>query len=325
VGAGDNIYLFKLEPTDAGLSPRGSIAAGSGSSFLAVHPTKRWLYAVNENGDAVASFAIDAGTGGLTFLNRVSNVGSGPAHLSVDPTGRFVMVANYGGGTVSILPILDGGTVGPVSDSKAPGMNAHMIIADPNGTNVYVPCLGSDLVAQYDFDGGLTAKTPASYATAAGAGPRHIDLHPNGRWAYLINEVDRTMSALDVNAGKLTHKQTLSTVPAGVTTGTCAEVFVHPAGRSVYGSNRGHNSIVHFRLDANGMMTLVGYTSTSGSTPRSFGLSPDGRLLLVANQDSNNVAAMRIDPTTDALTSLGIVATLPFPPEFVGIVNLPGP
>ncbi len=324
VGAGNTIHIFRLELSDGGMTPRGQISAGNGSSFLAVHPSKRWLYAVNEGSSQVAAFAIDAGTGGLTFVNRVSSFGSGPAHLSVHPSGRWVLVSNYGSGDVATVPILDGGALSATATSNPnAGMNAHQIIADPSGANVYVPCLGVNRVVQYDFDGGLTPKAPGFYTTASGAGPRHIDLHPNGRWAYLINETDRTMSALDVSNGRLTHKQTLSTVPAGVNTGSTAEVFVHPAGHSVYGSNRGHNSIVHFRLDANGMMTLVGHTSTGGMIPRSFGLSPDGTLLLVANQTSNTIVAMRVDPATGALTSLGPVASLPANPSYVGVVLLP--
>ncbi|MBK7863708.1 MAG: lactonase family protein [Archangiaceae bacterium] len=324
VGSGNgNIYVFKVEPADAGVSARGLVSAGVNPSFLAVHPSKRYLYAVNESSaGAVSAFAIDQASGALTFINRTTGVGNGPAHLSVDPTGRYVMVANYGGGTVSVVPILDGGAVGPVTSPRSPGMNAHQIISDRSGRNVFVPCLGSDLVAQYDFDGGLTPKSPASYSTASGAGPRHLDLHPNGQWAYLINETDRTLSALQVTDGKLTHRQTLSTVPAGFSSGSTAEVFVHPAGHSVYGSNRGHDSIVHFHLDG-GLMTWGGTTSTGGSMPRSFGLSPDGRLLLVANQSSNTLVAMRIDPVTGALTSLGPVASVPGGPAYVGIVELP--
>ncbi|MBL8953392.1 MAG: lactonase family protein [Myxococcaceae bacterium] len=324
VGAGNTIYIYRLEPGDGGMTARGQVPAGNGASFLAVHPSKRWLYAVNENSSEVAAFAVDAGTGGLTFINRVSSFGAGPAHLSVHPAGRYLLVSNYGSGDIATVPILaNGGLSAAATSNPRPGANAHQIIADASGANVYVPCLGSNRVAQYDFDGGLTAKSPPSYSTAADAGPRHLDLHPNGRWAYLINEKDLTMSALDISAGRLTHKQTLRTVPGGFNSGSTAEVFVHPAGHSVYGSNRGHDSIVHFSLDANGLMTLVGHAPTGGNTPRSFGLSPDGRLLLVANQGSNSIVAMRVDPTNGALTSLGPVATLPSGPAYVGVVALP--
>ena len=325
VGSGNNIFVFKLEPADAGLSPRGTFDAGAGSSFLAVHPSKRWLYAVNENSSMVASFAIDAGTGGLTFINRVSSQGNGPAHVSVHPSGRYAMVANYGGGTVAVYPITAGGALGAPSDTDATGMNAHQIISDATGTSVYVPCLGVDRVAQFDFSdaGVLTPKTPPAVGTDAGAGPRHLDLHPNGRWAYLINERGLTLSALDVTNGRLTHKQTLSTVPAGASGGSTAEVFVHPAGHSVYGSNRTpHNTIVHFSLDANGLMTLVGRTPNGGSA-RSFALSPDGTLMLVANQGAGTIVAMRVDPTNGNLTSLGPVASGLGNPAYVGIVLLP--
>ena len=323
VGSSSNIYVYELSEADGGMKLRSNIAAGSGSSFLAVHPSRQWLYAVNEGSSQVASFSIDGGTGGLKFINRVGSGGAGPAHLSVEPSGRFVLVANYVGGTVAVLPILDGGALGTATDTESPGSKAHQIVTDKSGQNVFVPCLGSDLVAQYDFNGSLTAKSPASASTATGAGPRHIDLHPNGKWAYLINEVDRTMSMFEVSNGKLTHKQTLTTVPAAVTTGSTAEVWVHPAGHSVYGSNRGHNSIVHFSLDANGRMTLVGHTPTGGMTPRSFTLNAAGTLLLVANQDSGNIVAMRVNLDTGALTSIGPVASVPGSPAYVGIVSVP--
>ncbi len=325
VGSGNNIFVYSLE-ADGGLTQRATTAAGNGSSFLAVHPSKQWLYVVNEGSSQVAAFAIDGGTGGLHFINRVSSQGNGPAHVSVHPSGRFVMVANFGGGSVTVYPVTDGGALGTPTDTDAPAAEAHQIIADSAGTSVYVPCRGGQRVAQYDFSdaGVLTPKSPPSLGADAGAGPRHMDFHPNGRWAYLINEQALTMSALDVAPdGRLSYKQTLSTVPAGASGGSTAEVFVHPAGHSVYGSNRTpHNTIVHYRLDANGMMTLVGQTPNGGSA-RSFALHPDGTLLLAANQGAGTIVALRVDPVTGALTSLGPVATGLGNPAYVGFVFLP--
>jgi 6-phosphogluconolactonase len=302
---GTDIYVFKLE-ADAGLTPLGNFTAGMGPSFLAVTP--QTIYSVNELDDQVAAFAPDGGE-----LHRAASAGSGPAHVSV--AGPYVLVANYGSGDVGVFS----SALDPLDATNA-GIKAHQIISV--GGNVFVPCLGSDYVAQYTLDGGhLVPKTPPTVATAPGAGPRHIDLHPNGRWAYLINETNSTMMAFDVDAGTLAPKQTVSTLPSGFTgMNTGAEVLVHPDGRSVYGSNRGDDSIVHFHIDANGTLSLVGHTKTGGVQPRSFGLSPDGSLLIVANQTTGNLVAMRIDAQTGALTSLGEVAQVPTP-EYVGFIR----
>jgi 6-phosphogluconolactonase len=304
---GTDVYVFKLE-SDAGLTPLGSFAAGMGPSFLALTPQA--LYAVNESSNEVASFAPDGGE-----LHRAPSAGMGPAHVSV--AGPYVLVANYGSGDVGVFS-----SDLTQLDATNAGKNAHQIL--DVGGNIYVPCLGSDYVAQYTLDGGhLVPKTPATVATAAGAGPRHLDVHPNGRWAYLINETNSTMTALDVDAGTLAPKQTVSTLPAGFTgTNTGAEVKVSADGLSVYGSNRGDDSIVHFHIGADGTLTLVGHTKTGGVQPRSFGISPDGTLLIVANQMTGNLVAMRIDAQTGALTSLGEVAQVPTP-EYVGFLRSP--
>ncbi len=322
VGSGDsNIRVFTLEPTDAGLTLVGTYPSSPQSTFLAMHPSKRWLYATSEGDNKVSAYAVgDAGH--LDFLNAMDSRGSDPAYVSVEPSGRYVLVANYGGGTVSVFPILDGGFLGASTSNPAPGLNAHMIL--DVGGNVFVPCLGSDHIAEYALDAGvLIARNPPFVATATGAGPRHIDVHPNRRWAYVMDETNSTMSAYDVDAGQLSFKNTYSTLPAGFTgTNTGAEIFVHPNGTSVYGSNRGDNSIVHFHIEADGTLTLVGHTPTGGVEPRNFGLSPDGTLMLVANQMTGNIVALRIDVATGNLTSLGEVAQVPSA-EYVGIVQLP--
>jgi 6-phosphogluconolactonase len=330
VGGGNNlISVYRLNPSTGALTFQSSADGGNNPSFLAVDPAAQRLYAVAEGtAGRVVAYSINQTTGALTPLNSAA-AGNGPAHLSVDATGRFVLVANYGGGTVAVLPVTGAG-VGAAVSTQSPGPMAHQIITDATNRFAVVPTLGADAVFQYAFDpdgGALTPNPVASVATANNAGPRHIAFHPNGRFAYLINETDDTLTAMAWNAttGRLTPLQTLSTLPNGVAgnTNTCAEVVVSPSGNFVYGSNRGHNSIVTFALDADaGTMTLVGHTPTGGSTPRNFTVDPSGTLMLVANQGSSNVVAFRVDG--GSLSSLGVVAT-PNSPAYVGVVYLPGP
>jgi len=213
---------------------------------------------------------------------------------------------------------------------KSPGTQAHMILTDLTNKFAFVACKGSDYVAQYKLDaaaGTLTANNPPRVMTKAGAGPRHLAMHPSGSYAYLINELDSTMNAYTLSAdGTLTEIQSVSSLPAGFSgQNSGAEVVVSADGKFVYGSNRGHNSIVIFSIDAGtGKMTLVGHQSTGGSTPRSFTIDPSGGFLLVANQDSNNVVTFKVDRATGMLS--GMVATsVPQGPQFVGVFVIPAP
>jgi 6-phosphogluconolactonase len=306
------------------------VNAGSYPSFLAVDPTRRFLYAVLEGSAEVAAFAIDRTTGGLTPLNQVPSGGNSPAHVAVDQRGGFVMVANYSGGSVRVLPIQPDGSLGTPSDTESPGTNPHLILTDRTNRFAYVPCKGSDLVAQYAFDeesGTLTPMSPASVATASGAGPRHLAFHPTGEYAYLINELDDTMTALRYDtSGLLTPLHTLSTLPSGTSGNgnTTAEVAVHPRGNFVYGSNRGHDSIVVYSVDGlTGRLTLVGHDSSGGETPRHFSIEEAGEVMLVANRDTNNVVVFDIDQTTGRLTQASEVTGVERP-EYAAIVTLPG-
>ncbi len=329
VGSGNgNVTVYRVDAGSGALVQQSTTNAGNNPSFLAFTPDGRFLYAVNEQGQngQVASFSVAGATGALTFLNRVPSQGAGPTHVAVDRSGRWVMVANYGGGTAAVLPIRNDGSLGQAVDTESPGMQAHQIVTDPSNRFAFVPCLGSNWVAQYLFDadaGTLTANAVPRVNSAAGAGPRHMAFHPSGRFAYVINELNSTMTAyaFDGDAGTLSPIQTLSTLPAGFTGGnTCAEVEVHPSGRWLYGSNRGHNSIVIFGLDqATGQMTLLGHAATGGNTPRHFSLAANGTLLYVANQGSGTIHAFRVDPNTGDLQPLGQVATANAP-AFVGVL-----
>jgi 6-phosphogluconolactonase len=324
------VYRSRLDLASGALSAPELAATVTSPSFLAVHPSKRFLYAVNEMGKfgdkptgAVSAFAIGAG-GALTLLNQESSGGSGPAHLTVDRAGTAVLVANYGGGSVASLPVGADGRLRPavsvithqgssVHPKRQTKPYAHSINVDAANRFAYAADLGADRIFVYRLDktGTLTAATPPSVALAPGSGPRHFALHPTRPYAYVINELALTVTAFsrDAASGALTELQTIGTLPAGVANDpafSTAEVVVHPSGRFLYGSNRGHDSIVVFAIDdATGKLTLVEHESTQGNFPRGFGVDPTGTYLLAANQRSDSVVVFRIDQKSGALTPTG--------------------
>jgi 6-phosphogluconolactonase len=292
-------------------------------SFLAVLPDASALYAVSESGNRVAAFAIGA-NGALTLVDDQPSGGSGPAHVAVDHTGKWVFVSNYGDGGIAVYPVRADRGVGAAVQSLNAGANAHQMIADPSNRYVFVPCLGSDYVAQYTFDAQTGTLTPnGTLATAAGAGPRHLAFAPDGVHAYLVGEKASTLTALalDASTGKLSALQTVSLRPPGATgSNTGAEVWVHPNGRFVFASNRGDDAIATFAIDASGKVSLVASTPTQGKTPRDFTLDASGANLYVANQGSGNIVQFAVDASTGALTpGPQITATMP---TFVGLVEL---
>ena len=327
ISGGTDIAWYDVDKSTGALTSISSIAAfRTGASFLAVHGN--YLYAV-ASGDRVGAYAIDPATAALTFLNDVAAGGTGPTHVSVDATGGYVFVANYGSGHIAVYPVQADGRLGAATQTILAGANAHQIVPDPSNKFVVVPCLGDNKVAQYVLaSGALTANTVPQLGTAAGAGPRHIAFTPDGKHAYLINELNSTLSALafDTTTGRLTELQTISTRAAGAAgTNTGAEVVVHPSGKFVYGSNRGDNNIAVFSIDAiSAGVTLIQNASTQGQTPRNFTIDPSGKFLYAANQNSGTVVPFAIDTTTGRLTPTASpinVAT----PQFVGIVALPLP
>jgi 6-phosphogluconolactonase len=334
------IHVFQLNLESGALTPVGApVSANPSPSFLAFAPGGR-LVTVNETDDvagfgagAVSSFRIDAASGALSFVNRVSSTGAGPAHVAVDQTGKFALVANYNGGNIAVLPLAADGTLSNAVDGAdhGDGAQSHQVVLDPSNRFLFVPNKGRSDVSQYLFDadtGQITPNDPAELRLAQGAGSRHLAFHPNGAYAYVINELDDTVAALafDAQRGTLSLLQTISTLPNGVDGGsnTGAEIQVSPSGRFVYGSNRGHDSIVIYAVDAaTGRLTLLGHQPTGGNTPRSFQLEPSGKLLLVANQGSNELVSFRVDPQTGLLTELS-ATTVPSP-AFVGVLYLPEP
>ena len=305
------------------------VQASKNPSYLAVHPNGRFVYAVNEyepeasGSGTVSAFRLEAQTGFLEFLNSQSSHGLDPCHLCVDRTGKFVILANYSGGSVCVLPILEDGTLGVACDVvghhgsiNASDPHPHAVMLDPSN-RLLVPDLGLDKLMVYEFDASTGTLEPGSQpviVTARGAGPRQLCLHPTGKFVYQINELNSTMTAYRFDHGALTELETVSSLPVGFEgDNTGADVQVTPSGKFLYGSNRGHDSLVIFSIHTDGTLQLVGHQSTRGKNPRSFAISPNGEFLLVANQGSNNVVEFRIDHSTGTLTPTGIELEVPVP------------
>ncbi|EPX59386.1 6-phosphogluconolactonase [Cystobacter fuscus DSM 2262] len=329
-GGSEGIYLCRLDLATGALQKLAVTPNVAEPSYLALDPKGRYLYAVNElveyegkPSGAVSAFAINAQSRELTFINRQSSQGGAPCYLEVDATGAYVLVANYVGGNVAVLPILPDGGLGAVVDLKQhqdpPTAHAHQIRLDAANQYALAPDLGLDKIMIYRFDakqGKLTPGEPASFSTHAKAGPRHLDFHPNGKFAFGINELDSTIIAFsyDKERGALTELQTVSSLPEGYTgTSYCADIHVSPDGRFLYGSNRGHDSIVVFAIDSAGKLTLVEHVTGGINWPRNFAIDPTGAYLLVANQKGNTVVNFRRDAQTGRLTSVGQPLDLPAP------------
>ncbi len=336
--ASKGIYLGQLDLANGRLEAVELAGELTNPSFLAIHPSRPLLYAVGELGDfagkkagAVSALSIDPPSGKLTLLNQQPSGGPGPCHVSVDHTGRCVLVANYSGGSVACLPIGEDGRLGKATSfdqhrgagpnpKRQDGPHAHSIQLDAANRFAFAPDLGLDKVFIYRLDpaeGKLTPNEPAFAAVAPGSGPRHFDFHPNGRYAYVINELGSTITAFryDPERGVLSTLQTVSTLPEGFQgNNTTADVHVHPSGKFLYGSNRGHDSIAIFAVDAeSGKLRLIGHEPTQGKSPRNFGIDPTGTYLLAANQDTANVVVFRIDPASGKLQATGSSAKVAYP------------
>lgn len=329
-GRAEGIYVYRMDTASGALAHAHTVAGVDNPSFLALHPHRPHLYAVNEVGTdegsvggGVSAFAIDTATGSLSPLNRQPSHGTSPCHLTLDPSGRYVLVANYGSGSVAVFPVQPDGRLGEATDvvqhagrgpnpRRQSGPHAHFVSMDPAGTCVLVCDLGIDRIMIYRLDGtaGKLVANDLPYAqVSSGAGPRHLAFHPNGRYAYVVNELDSTLVAFAYGRGALQVVQTAATLPADfVGANTCAHVIVAPSGKFVYGSNRGHDSIAIFAIDQEtGRPAAVGHESTRGRTPRNFGIDPTGTFLLAANQNTNTIVAFRIDQATGRLTPTGQV------------------
>ena len=324
-GPSKGIYRSTLDLETGELADPALAAEATNPSFLEIHPNGKFLYAVSESGRAgtVTAYAIDEGTGDLTRLNQQSSRGRGPCHVNVDHAGRNVLAANYGSGSAAVIPIRpDGSLAEPSAFTQHSGSSvnprrqqephAHSINVSPDDRFAFVADLGIDKIMIYRLDveaGTIVANRPAFAEVKAGAGPRHFAFHPNGQRAYVINELDCTITAFtyDAGSGALTETQTVPTLPEGFEgRSTCAEVRVHPNGTFLYGSNRGHDSIVVYRIDgAAGVLTFVEHETAGIKTPRNFNIDPTGAFCLVGNQDSDNVVVFRVNRQTGALEPTG--------------------
>jgi 6-phosphogluconolactonase len=328
--ASEGIYVYRMDQLSGELKRVGS-AKSENPSFLAIDPHRRFLYAVNENPiGSVSAFKINRETFALEFLNQQPSAGADPCHLVVDDRGKNLLLANYTSGSIAVLPIQRDGSLGPASDveqhegsgprEQQKGPHAHCIRLDRFNRHAFAADLGTDQVFIYRFNAAAGKLEPAKQASATvhqGAGPRHLALHPNGKYLYVINELDSSLTTFryDAAKGTLTAFESLSTLPRDFTGKSyCADVHVSRSGRFLYGSNRGHNSIVVFAIDPHsGRLTLVEHVSTGGKWPRNFTLDPSGRFLLVANQHTDNVVTFRIDSQTGRLTPTGQITEIPVP------------
>lgn len=335
----EGIYIYKLNLLNGQLTPYKIISDVINPSFLTIDKKHHFLYAVNEIEDyegkksgAVSAFAIDQKTGDLQFLNKQATLGGSPCYISLTDNRKFVSVANYSGGNVSTFPVESDGKLLSANDliqhtgsgpsrSRQEAAHAHSIIFDHKDNFAVICDLGIDKIMIYAFDDktGKMQTNPAQpfFQTKPGAGPRHFTFHPNHKLAFVVNELNSTVTSFNYNGkeGTLNEVQTVSTLPVTRTrANTCADIHISPNGKFLYVSNRGHDSIVSYQIDEDtGNISYLEHTPTQGKTPRNFVIDPTGKFLLAANQNSNNIVVFNIDETTGKLTPNGFVANVPAP------------
>ncbi len=337
-GKGEGIYVYRLDPSSGALEVLSRATGVANPSYLAFDSAQRFCYAVNElktHEDkpigAVSAFAVDPKTGRLGFLNKRLTHGTDPCHVCVAKKSRWVFVTNYSSGSICVLPRGEDGSLGEPADFvqhqgssihaiRQQSPHAHSVTFDKANRFAFVPDLGLDKLMVYGFDarrGMLEPHTVPWIKVKPGSGPRHVALHPRGRFVYLINELNSTLVALSYDGRKGTFKplQVVSTLPEGFDgASACADVHLSPSGEFLYASNRGHDSIAIFKVEPrSGRLACVGHEPTQGRTPRSFGIDPTGRFLLAANQDTDAIVTFRIDPLTGRLQPTGHVAQVPTP------------
>jgi len=332
------IYAYRFQPATGNLEPLGLAAETVNPSFLTIHQNRKYLYAVGETGNyegqksgLVSAYSMDLKTGKLTLLNKKATRGTSPCHLAVDKTGKTLIVVNYGTGSTIAYPIQPDGSLGEatsfiehsgssVNPKRQQGPHAHSVNISDDNRFAVVADLGLDQVLVFRLDaasGKLSPNNPPAVKVNSGAGPRHFNFHPNGRNAYVINELQSTVTAFswDGARGVLTEIQTISTLPKDFTgDNTTAEIRVHPSGKFLYGSNRGHNSLAIFAIDpAKGTLTPVGHQPTQGQIPRNFNFDPTGAYVFAANQNSDSVVVFKLDQQTGRLTPTGQVLEIGAP------------
>jgi 6-phosphogluconolactonase len=331
------IYALKFNSGKGSLDELGLAGEIQNPSFLALHPNQKYLYAVSELGNngkntaSVSGFSIDAATGKLKLLNKVATGGGGACHLVVDKTQKMLLLANYGTGSVAAFQVKQDGTLSEVTALKQHagssvnpkrqrGPHAHAVVLSRDNRFVFVPDLGLDEIVSYKIDPSdatLTANDPPFVKLTPGLGPRHFAFHPNNKFAYGLNEMGSSVSAFsyDAGSGALNTLETVSTLPEGFTgENNSAEIAIDKAGRFLYASNHGNDSITQFAIDSNGgTLTKIEVTPTQGRTPRNFVIDPTGRYLLAANQDSDSIVIFQIDQHSGKLSPTGTTAKVPSP------------
>lgn len=325
-GKSAGIYVYTFD-SRTGVAQLVDSARTSNPSYLAVSPDQKFVYAVNEDaapgiGGKVTAFRFHKQTGRLVQLNQQRSMGNHPCYITVDKTGQWVVVANYSSGTVAVLPVRKDGSLGEavtvkqhegrgVNQERQEGPHVHATVLSPDNKTLLVPDLGIDKVMQYAFNasnGSLAAKATPFAKLGDGSGPRHLDFHPNGKWAYLIQEMGGTITAFTFKNGSLQSFQTISTLPAGFSESfSTADIHVSPDGKFLYASNRDAvNDIVIYKIHpSDGKLSLVGHQSTLGKTPRNFNFDPSAKFLLVANQRSDDIIIFRRNPQSGLLRDTG--------------------
>jgi len=335
-GKGEGITVYRIDPATGQWSEVQVVRELVNPSWLTLDRQQRFLYAAHGDGGEATAFAIDRDGGRLSLLNRQPTDGRNGVRLGIDASNRFVVLANYSTGTVAVLPINPDGTLGRLTDlvtlegkpgphrTEQASAHPHDVVFDPRGRFIVVPDKGLDTTFVFRLDttrGKLVPAEPASVASRPGAGPRHVDFHPSKPYLYQINELDSTLTTFkfDTERGELMPLQTITTLPPSFTgTSTTSEIAVAPSGRFVYGSNRGHDSIVIFAVDGGtGVLSPVGWESTQGRVPRFFALDPSGAFLYAANQNSDTIVAFSVDQATGRLKPTGQVVKTGSPSSIV--------
>jgi 6-phosphogluconolactonase (cycloisomerase 2 family) len=346
-GNGQGIYRFEMDPRTGALTRKKLVAKATNPSWIAIHPSKKYLYAVNEIVDqesgSVSAYAIEPATGDLTALNVASSEGRGPAHMSLDASGKWAFVANYAGGTIAVLPIVEGGRLGPALDvhrdlgsvgartatNAPPGSfaisghdapHAHMIASDPGNRFVLSVDLGQDRIYVYRFDSNTGKLSPSEdvpfVSFPSGDGPRHFAFHPNGNWIYVLGEESSTIAFFQYDPvhGTLTSRQTISSLPDGFAgTNFTSEMAISPDGRFIYAANRLHDTIAICAIDGGGRLTRVGEVSTMGDYPRHCTFDPSGKFFYACNQRSDSITCFRAQRQTGLLSFTGLYAAVGSP------------
>jgi 6-phosphogluconolactonase len=335
-GERGGIHAFEFRTADGRLKPLRRTAGAENPFFLALSPDRKYLYSTHakqfggKENEQVAAYEVVGRTGELRLLNRRSAEGTATCYVDVDKTGKAVLLANYSSGSVAALPIKPDGSLGePASFLRHRGSSvnphrqkephAHCIVVSPDNRYAFAADLGTDHIFCYKLDPAaakLTPNSPPFARSPAGAGPRHLAFHPNGKRVYAINELLNSVSVFDYDAGPgtLSAKQTISTLPDGFKGASyCADVKVTPDGRYLYGTNRGHDSIAAYKVGEDGRLSRIALEPSRGKGPQNLAITPDGRWLLCANMPGNNVAVFRIDPKTGRLTSAGEPVEQPSP------------